>query len=181
MKLIKIQPKIIVVLIISCLIQSSSPVFLNFVENNNCKNQDNICEFNEEIFELNGTRIFEIPIDDLIRKLNLNLSSTNNEIRRFEGKDCLILVNNSDELIYFEIVGKNHVIKNPFFTIDEKISCIKRKCPKLFSEIFESEFYSEKMQIISIFSKNNSELRVQVKGSRIHSFVYLSSEDQEQR
>jgi hypothetical protein len=135
-------------------------------------------EFKEENFELDGTKIFEISNDELIKKFNLKLISENNGIRRFNGKSCIILVNNLDKVIYFEIFGKNHLIKNPFLSIGEKIKSIEKKYPNLISNIYESEFYGKKIQIISLFSKNNNELRIQVKDSRIHSFVYLNSEEQ---
>lgn len=148
--------------------------------------KDNGCEPEEgrvyDLYkiEVNSVPVFQIPVDSLVKKLDLTRKTEETTIYEYVTGSSYFLINKSDEIIGFDINDSSLILTHPFISLQTKESEIEKMFPFEYkAKSFEPPHPTFGLQRIEVTLNDckGNRLRIYLHNGKVNSISYWTYED----
>lgn len=147
---------------------------------------DNGCESEEgrvyDLYkiEVNGVPVFQIPVDSLIKKLDLKIKKEETTVYEYTKGRSSFLIDKTGEIVGLDINDSSLILTHPFISLQTKESEIEKMFPLEYKmksiEPSHPTFGFQRMEVTLNDCKGNR-LRIYLYNGKVHSVSYWTYED----
>lgn len=166
-------------LIISLMILFGSTCLTSCAQNHlesekNCSNAYNLSEL-----EINTLKIFQNSKEIVVNKLKLREESKTNNIQKFIKGNSFLLINDSNEIVYFDLLDSSLILTYPYLPLNTSELEVEKLFPIQYKDKKLNPTFDTNTESLSLYNCKGDELRIYLYQNKIHSISYFIYEDPE--